>query len=201
MDRIEPSDETLMSAHRQGDREAFGLLVSRHGGRLLGYLRHMSKNREQAEDMFQETFRRVHEKADTFQGRGSFQSWLYVIATHVALDGLRGRKKDREMISLNQNVDCNYDTDTPLVAVLADEKTCHPLPSLVLAEQKRQVQEALEQLPRQQRMTLVLAYYQGLTYREVGEVLGCSLGTVKTHMFRALRTLARRLPDLQGGVE
>ncbi len=198
---MEPSDETLMIAHRQGDTTAFSRLISRHGDSLLGYLRHMSKNRELAEDMFQETFRRVHEKADTFQGRGSFKSWLYAIASHVALDGLRKRKRDQKVMSLNRNIDCDPGNDVLLVAVLTDEKNRHPLPSLVLAEQKRQVQEALEQLPRQQRMTLVLAYYQGLTYREVSEVLGCSLGTVKTHMFRALRTLARRLPDLQGGVE
>jgi len=197
---MEPSDETLIVAHRQGDPSAFGQLVARHGDCLLGYLRHMSMNREQAEDLFQETFRRVHEKAATFQGRGSFKSWLYAIATHAALDNLRKSKRDRSMISLNQNMDCGNNNQESLTAVLADTKTRPPLPSLVLAEQKNQVRKALEQLPHQQRMTLVLAYYQGLTYREVGKVLGCSLSTVKTHMYRALRTLERYLPDLQGGV-
>jgi RNA polymerase sigma factor (sigma-70 family) len=67
-----------------------------------------------------------------------------------------------------------------------------------MAEQKEQVRQALDSLPARQRATLVLAYYQGLTYREVADVMGCSTGAVKTHMYRALKTLARRLPDVSG---
>jgi RNA polymerase sigma-70 factor (ECF subfamily) len=66
------------------------------------------------------------------------------------------------------------------------------------AEQKELVRRAVESLPDRQRVTLVLAYYQGLSYREVATALDCSIGTVKTQMFRALRTLAQRLPDTSG---
>ncbi|MHC4169551.1 MAG: RNA polymerase sigma factor, partial [Planctomycetota bacterium] len=80
---------------------------------------------------------------------------------------------------------------------LADE-TQDPSAEAVKAEQKQQVRRAVESLPDRQRVTLVLSYYQGLTYREVATALDCSIGTVKTQMFRALRTLAQRLPDISG---
>ncbi|HUT31644.1 MAG TPA: RNA polymerase sigma factor, partial [Sedimentisphaerales bacterium] len=72
---------------------------------------------------------------------------------------------------------------------------------VIRAEQRRQVRRAIEMLPERQRATLVLAYYQQLSYPEVAEVLGCSVGAVKTQMYRALKTLARKLPDISGGVE
>jgi RNA polymerase sigma factor (sigma-70 family) len=65
-----------------------------------------------------------------------------------------------------------------------------------MTERKEQVRQALELLPTKQRATLVLAYFQQLTYPEVAQVLGCSVGTVKTQMYRALKTLAQRLPDI-----
>jgi len=70
-----------------------------------------------------------------------------------------------------------------------------------MAEQKEQVRQAVEELPGKQRATLVLAYYQQLSYPEVAEVMGCSTGTVKVQMSRALRTLAQRLPDISGGAK
>jgi len=72
---------------------------------------------------------------------------------------------------------------------------------VIKAEQKEQVRQAVESLPANQRATLVLAYYQQLSYREVAEVMGCSIGTVKAQMYRALKTLAQRLPDVSGEVK
>jgi len=72
---------------------------------------------------------------------------------------------------------------------------------MIRAEQKEQVQRAIESLPANQRATLVLAYYQQLKYQEVAEALGCSIGTVKAQMYRALKTLAQRLPDVSGEVK
>ena len=80
-----------------------------------------------------------------------------------------------------------------------DECNCfEPSEAAIRSEQKEQVRQAVEELPNRQRATLVLAYYQQLSYSEVADVLGCSTGTVKVHMSRALRTLAQRLPDISG---
>ena len=70
--------------------------------------------------------------------------------------------------------------------------------STVLNEQKAQLRRALAELPKRQRATLVLSYYQGLSYSEVAQVMGCSLGTVKTQVYRALRRLSKQLPDAAG---
>ena len=193
---MENTDKSLIDAHLQGDSAAFGELVRRYGDSLLGYLTRTCGNREQAEDLFQETFRRVHEKARTFRGP-QFESWLYTIATRVAIDGFRKSKRLR-VASLNQKLDCDGENCQELDAVAVAD-SCHgPSDEVIKAEQKEQVRQVLESLPARQRVTLVLAYYQGLSYRKVAEVLGCSIGTVKTQMYRALRTLAQRLPDISG---
>ena len=189
------SDENLIAAHLKGDPTAFRELVCRYGDSLLGYLCHMTGNRDQAEDLFQETFTRVHEKAHTFRGT-SFKSWLFTIATRVTIDGARRRKR-RMTVSLNRDSDCDEQSG-PQIAAVADENAADPADELVRQEQKEQVRQAIESLPRGQRATLLLAYYQQLSYREVAQVLGCSIGAVKTQMSRALATLAQRLPDSIG---
>jgi RNA polymerase sigma-70 factor (ECF subfamily) len=193
---MEKTDKNLMDAHLQGDREAFGELVRRYGDSLLGYLTKICRNREQAKDLFQETFRKVHEKAHTLRS-SQFKSWLYTIATRVALDGLR-RDSRLHTVSLNQSAGCEGDNCPELGAVAVAAGCDDPSQEAVKAEQKELVRRALESLPDRQRITVVLAYYQGLSYREVAKVLNCSIGTVKTQMFRALRTLAQRLPDISG---
>jgi len=192
---MENTDKSLLEAHCRGDREAFGELVRRYGGCVLGYLTKMAGSRERAEDLFQETFKRVHEKAHTLRGDG-FRAWLFRIATHVAVDGVRRQSRGPKVVSLNRNYDCSNDGE----AAVADNRS-EPAGQAMRAEQRRQVRRAIETLPERQRATLVLAYYQQLSYPEVAEVLGCSVGAVKTQMYRALKTLARKLPDISGGVE
>jgi len=192
---MENSDKSLLEAHLKGDEAAFGELVRRYGGSILGYLIRMSKNREQAEDLFQETFKRVHEKAHTFRGPQQFKGWLFRIATNVALDGIR-RNKRTKTISLNQKLDCENPDSEQLGAVALTDNSCNPSEQISRIEQAEQVRQAIELLPERQRATLVLAYYQQLSYTDVAEVMGCSVGTVKTQMFRALRTLADKLPEI-----
>jgi RNA polymerase sigma-70 factor, ECF subfamily len=191
---MELTDESLLNAHLQGDRAAFRALVQRHGDSLLGYLFHMTGNRDQAEDLFQETFKRVHEKGSTFRGP-RFKGWLFAIATRAAIDHLRRRKR-LSVISLDQSDDCDGGDCTPVSATA--DNAVDPGIEIIKQEQKQLVLRAVEALPDKQRATLILAYYQQLSYQEVAQVLGCTIGTVKTQMSRALGTLARRLPDSIG---
>jgi RNA polymerase sigma-70 factor (ECF subfamily) len=191
---MENTDKSLIDAHCQGDQAAFGELVRRHGKSVLGYLIRMSGNREQAEDLFQETFKRVHEKAYTFRGP-QFKGWLFKIATRVALDGFSQGKRIKA-VSLNQQLDCDDSNSEELGAVALADNSCNPSEQALKAEQREQVRRAIQLLPERQRATLILAYYQQLSYPDVAEVLGCSVGTVKTQMFRALRTLADKLPEI-----
>ncbi|MHC4656308.1 MAG: RNA polymerase sigma factor [Planctomycetota bacterium] len=192
-------DKSLIDAHLEGDTTAFGELVRRYGDSLLGYLTRMTGNREQAEDLFQETFKRVHEKADTFRG-SRIKSWLFAIATNVAIDGFR-RSKRLQVTSLNQKLDCADDESRELGAIVVADNSYEPSQKAIMTERKEQIRQALELLPARQRATLVLAYFQQLSYPEVAQVLGCSVGTVKTQMYRALKTLAQRLPDISDDME
>ena len=181
---MERTDELLMEAYRDGDQSAFPQLVRRYQSLLYGYLMRMVHNSEMAEDCFQETFLRVHRKAHTYRSGAAFKSWLYTIATRIAVDRLRHAERRPQTESLEHEESAPSDAHDPAE-------------SAVRSELRQTVQAALESLPPQQRACLVLAYYQGHTYPEVAQILGCSLGTVKTHMSRALKTLSTRLP--QGG--
>jgi len=196
---MENTDKSLIDAHRKGDKTAFGELVRRYGDSVLRYLLRMSGSRERAEDLFQETFKRVHEKAHTLRGN-HFKPWLFTIATNVAIDGMR-RRKQLQVVSLNQKLDCADGRCEELGAAAVADNRCEPSGEAIRAEQKEQVRQAVESLPANQRETLVLAYYQQLKYREVAEVMGCSTGTVKAQMYRALKTLAQKLPDVSGEIK
>jgi len=191
------TDESLINAHCRGDPAAFAELVRRYGGSVLRYLTRMSGNPEQAEDLFQETFKRVHEKAHTFRGI-RFRPWLFRIATSVAINALRKRWR-KPVLSLNQRQDCSDERHEQSGAVAVADNSFNPSAAAEKAEQAERVRQSIELLPAKQRATLVLAYYQQLSYREVAEVLGCSIGTVKVQMYRALRTLAQKLPDISEG--
>ena len=101
-----------------------------------------------------------------------------------------------QVVSLNQRLDCTDQDSEELSAVALADDSYEPSQEAAKAEQAELVRDAIESLPARQRATLVLAYYQQLSYPEVAKVLDCSLGTVKTQMFRALRTLAQKLPDV-----
>jgi len=196
---MDNTDRNLIDAHCQGDKTAFAELVRRYGEGLFGYLIRMSGSRDQAEDLVQETFKRVYEKAHTFRGT-QLKNWLFTIATHMAIDSLRKRSHPR-LVSLSQKADCADEACEQLETLAAADSSCEPSQEAAMTEQKEQVRQAIESLPDKQRATLVLAYYQELSYREVAEVLGCSIGTVKAQMSRAIRTLAQRLPDIAGEIK
>ena len=187
------TDKSLIEAHCRGDQKAFGEIVNRYGNSVLGYLIKMTGDKEQAEDLFQETFKKVHEKSHTFKG-AEFKSWLFKVATNVTYDGFR--KKQRAE-SKGLKVVYSNTNDEDLVSSAAADNSFNPSVATVKAEQVEQVRQAIETLPDKQKAALVMAYYQQLSYREVALALDCSIGTVKTQMYRALKTLAQKLPEVE----
>lgn len=188
------SDEALLALHRQGRPGAFEALVRRHADGLLGYLVRMVADRGRAEDLFQETFVRVHRKADTFKTDQRFKTWLYAIATHAAIDDRRRAGRAPLTISLDGAPD---EDSSPLADRLPDDVP-HPSEKLTADERRTRIRAVLDELPPRQRATVHLAFLEGLTYPQVAQALGCSVGTVKTQVSRALATLARRLPSPEG---
>ena len=187
---MERTDEELIMSHQQGDPTAFGELIGRYGTPLLGYLVKMMGNRQRAEDMFQETFVRVHTKAASYREGGNFKAWMYTIATRVSIDGIRKMKRRPATVPLNGHGD-NPGTDSDI----APSRAPRPDQDAIASERRNQVQQAISHLPVRQRAALVLSYYHDLTHKEIADIMKCSLSTVKTHLSRALKTLARTLPD------
>lgn len=178
-----------MAELQQGDETALATLVRRYADPLMGYLARMNLFHAQADDVFQETFLRVYAKSRSFRTDLRFKPWLYAIATHAALDALRRARRAPPTLSL----DADADSDRPLRDRLADAAPS-PAEAAARSDLRAQVAKAMEALPPRQRATVVLTYFEGLTYHEAAETLGCSVGSVKKQMSRALQRLARLLP-------
>ena len=189
----ERSDEVLMEEYRQGDASALETLVRRYADPLLGFLCRMTGERAQAEDLFQETFLRLHRKAHQYRSGLRFKSWLYAIAAHLAIDTRRRQARAPATVAMDDS-----DDGRPGLEGRLSDDAPDPAQSLLDDERRRRVRAAVAQLPPRQRATLELAYFEDMSYPEVAAALGCTVGTVKTQMSRALHTLARLLPDPSG---
>lgn len=187
---VENAERILIEACARGETGALGEVVRMYGGALLGYLHKMCGSREQAEDLFQETFKKLFENAHTIRSE-TLKAWLFTVATRLAINYLR-RKRRLRFVSFSNSEDCvesnSIKTDT----------TDDPADKAMKDERKQQVRQAVLKLPEKMRATLVMAYYQGMSYAEIADCLGCSVGTVKTQMFRAMKTLAEKLPESDG---
>jgi RNA polymerase sigma-70 factor (ECF subfamily) len=193
------TDRNLMDAYLGGENGAFEVLVRRHGAAVLGYLTKMTQNQDQAEDLFQETFQKVHEHAASFRGE-DLQPWLFKIATNSAIGSWRKERKHK-LISLNTPAGCSDGVHCSTLESTLPSTTPQPDENLDLEEKKRTVRAALKKLPEKQRAALILSYYHKLTYKQIAESLDCSINTVKTHIFRALKHMAALLPNPAGGIE
>ena len=172
-------DERLIARVVEGDRGAFEMLYDRYASTVLGLALRMLGDREVAEDAVQEIFWRVWRRLGSFDPSRAFAPWLFGIAHNYCIDELRRRKVRPQSVY--------EDDENPILSEIADEADVGE--SALLAEQGRIVRSALEQLPEEQRQTLLLAYFGGLTQQEIAAKLGNPLGTVKTRMRLGLQKL------------
>lgn len=185
------SDETLIAHVAAGDSHALEQLYSRYGRVVYGLALRMLSSAEQAEDIVQETFWRVWRRAATFQrGSGLFAPWLFGIARNLCIDELR-RRQSRP--ALNQ-VEDQVLTAIPDPQPAIDELTWE-------TERRRLISVALGELPPDQRQVIELAYFAGLSQREIAEQLANPLGTVKTRVRLALQKLKGLLQHQGVGLE
>ena len=181
-------DEDLLSRFRKGEREVFGTLVRRYQRELYGYLRRYLGDPHLADDVFQTTFVQVFSKAAQYEPGRPVRPWLYAIATNQAIDALRrrGRRADR-----GADAACAPDEDgevRPLFELLP-AADAGPPDHADRAEQRTLVRAAVDRLPELLRQVVLLAYFQGLKYKEVADVLDIPVGTVKSRLHAALAKL------------
>jgi RNA polymerase sigma-70 factor (ECF subfamily) len=182
------SDEELLVGFCQGQREAFGMLVRRYERELYGYLRRYLGDDHLADDVFQNTFLQVYQKANQYEPGRPVRPWLYTIATNQAVDALR-RQNRYLAVSLDHSSAESQDGELRTLLELLEATTTDPLDQVQGEERRVLVRNAVDQLPDFLRQVVILAYYQGLKYRDVAEILGIPVGTVKSRLHAALLRL------------
>jgi RNA polymerase sigma-70 factor (ECF subfamily) len=194
------SDEELLAQFCLGQTEAFGVLIKRYEKELYGYLQRYLGDRTLADDVFQNTFLQLYTKIGTYETGKPVRPWLYTIATHQAIDALR-RNGRHPTLSLDQGKGAKADRDGQVGALidLVESRGNDPLESVVGDERRQRIRDSVEQLPDFMRQVVILAYYQGLKYREIAEILDVPVGTVKSRLHAALvklQTLWSASPSL-----
>jgi RNA polymerase sigma-70 factor (ECF subfamily) len=185
------SDAELMLRVKDGDEGSFADLLHRHRNPVVNYLYRMVQNAAIAEELAQDVFLRVYRARGNYEPSAKFTTWLYCIATNVALNHLRDGRMARRMAALD---DPENDIGRGLAA---------PEPNveqrMVARSGNWEVRQAVMALPAKQRAAVILHKYQELDYRQIAASLGCSESAVKSLLFRAYESLRVRLSHLAGG--
>ena len=188
---------SLVHHARGGDDRAFEALVRHYQSHIYSYLARMVPDPSEAEDLAQETFVHAYQALPRFQGEASFRTWLYRIASNLAVDASRRRdRRQWQTVSLHEPLD---DGESPLARELGDGGFRAPGEAAASAALRDHVWSAISELSPKLRSLVILHDLQGLSYGETAQLLGCPLGTVKSRLFNArcqLRDkLRRRLPE------
>ncbi len=179
------SDEDLFGRARGGDEQAFAVLLRRYERELYGYLRRYVGDASLAEDVFQNTFLQLYVKCGQYQPGRPVRPWLYTIATHQAIDALR-RQARHQAVSLEQQRQEPSDGELRTLLEMLESRGPGPLESASEQERRQRVRASVDRLPDFLRQVLLLAYYQGLKYREIADILAIPVGTVKSRLHAAL---------------
>jgi RNA polymerase sigma-70 factor (ECF subfamily) len=181
MHEVAREDDQLVEEALGGNALSFQLLVERYQERIFALARHYTKSAVEVEDIAQDTFLKVYRRLDTFQRQSSFSTWLYRIAVNTALDFLK-----RSGRSPVQAVEDPELTAAPVRALAGSGVTiASPDVNLRREELARITQRVLGELPEIFRTVLVLREFEDMPYQEMAEVLGISIGTVESRLFRA----------------
>lgn len=185
---MQETEAAAIARARTGDGEAFRLLVERHSRSVFRLGFRLTGNQHDAEDVVQETFLRAYKQLDRYDGRASFHTWIYRIASNYALDLLRGRKRVEQRKDENQ---------LPVVeSIAADDPAADRL--VYSTQVRRRLSDAMEDLSQQERSAFVLRHYEGLSIEQIGDALGLAESATKNSIFRAVQKLRRALEPVMG---
>jgi RNA polymerase sigma-70 factor (ECF subfamily) len=179
---------------KAGDEQSFGLLLQRYRTPLVNFLYRMVRSREQAEDLAQEVFIRVYRAREEYVPSAKFTTWLFRIATNLALNSLRDHRHEKLEISMDAPVTAAEDRDEKPFEVADKHPTIEQ--ELVEEDRKKMIRRAIEKLPEKQRAAVLLHKYQELDYAEIAKILSCSESALKSLLFRAYETLRVELAPL-----
>jgi len=188
----DPSDELLLATYRDGDSRAFETLLVRYRGPIFNFLLRSARDRGRAEELYQDVWMKVIERCDEFRGDAKFSTWLYTIVRNLCIDHQR-KMKFRGHASL--------DAPHPRSGQPIGERVSSFGPSTEQLASgglvRERIARAVEELPEEQREVFLLRQLQGLAFKEISEVVGAPVNTVKSRMRYALERLQHVLIDLK----
>jgi len=183
---MEQSDATAIAQVRDGNADAFRVLVERHSQSVFRLAFRMTGNQQDAEDLVQETFLRAYRQMGKFDGRASFSTWLYRIAANCSLDLIRARKR-------RETQQMPVDSEGQEMAAAAASGDPTPERLAFSGELKQLLAPALALLSAAERTAFVLRHYEGMGTEDIGRALGVHPGAAKHSVFRAVQKLRRAL--------
>jgi RNA polymerase sigma-70 factor, ECF subfamily len=190
--RVASTDEDLMRSVAAGDEQAFCALVERHQGRILNLLSRFLGDRYEAEDLTQEVFVRVWKSARTYKPKAKFTTWLYRIAVNLSINRQRYLQIRRRLTISKSDPHTQASGDPFTSDQNARPET--PETKLMRSELSQQVKAAIDALPTDQRLAIILRIYDELSYQDISSVLGRSVSAVDSLLIRAKKNLRKKLP-------
>jgi RNA polymerase sigma-70 factor (ECF subfamily) len=190
--QINVEDEVLVQKWRQGDAKALERLAGKYQGRIYNVILKICANPDTAAELMQDTFVKIIENIDDFQGRSAFYTWAFRIAVNLTLNYCK-RKSSIGFSSLDTSAVADEGRGRALAAVLFDEKTPDPAGLAESKELCELVQKAIGKLSDEHKTMIVLRDIEGMDYARIAEVLGVELGTVKSRLSRARASLRQIL--------
>ncbi len=190
-------DEQLIERILAGQARALEEILDLYQEKIRRHLVRLVSDGAAAEDLLQETFLRVWNRANQWQGRGSFQAWLYRVATNLALNHLRGqrRRKEQPLESEPPWDPWDEDDDSRVPAWMVDVSSLGPEGAVMLAEERAQVRRLVESLPQDKRQVFRLVHEMEMSVRDVADELNIPEGTVKSRLYYARKSLAQQWRD------
>jgi RNA polymerase sigma-70 factor, ECF subfamily len=185
-------DAELMLRVKEGDGASFALLLEKHRRPVIHFLYRMVQNPAAAEDLAQEVFLRVYRSRETYEVSAKFTTWLFRIATHLALNWLRDGRQSRNQESLDENAGEFGQIQVPDQRPSVEQR-------LLREARMEEIRRAVAALPEKQRAAVLMHKYEEMEYSQIAKVLSCSESAVKSLLFRAYETLRTRLAHMAGG--
>lgn len=190
------SDVQLMLDVKSGDDSSFELLLRKYRTPLVNFLYRMVRDTAAAEDLAQEVFLRVYRARGQYQPTAKFTTWMFRIATNLALNALRDGRYRHQEVSIDRSpLDQSANGENAPAVEIADRQPSIEL-ELIRRDRAEQIRRAVEALPEKQRAAVLLHKYQEMDYDEIAGVLGCSESALKSLLFRAYETLRVELAPL-----
>jgi RNA polymerase sigma-70 factor (ECF subfamily) len=186
-----PSDAEIMLRVKAGDQSAFEYLVHKYRRAMVSFMYRMARNTAAAEDLAQEVFLRVYRSRESYEATAKFTTWLYRIATNLAVNHARDTRHERPEVQVSLD---EPDEETGTTLEVPDSNLTAEQ-AMVRRERMKAIRSKVEALPEQQKLAVLMHKYQQMDYKQIAEVLKKSESATKSLLFRAYETLREQLKE------